>query len=108
MNKLLTLCTKNVHFTFNNQVYQQKDKVAMGSLLGPVLAGIFMVELETWIVLKLGNMVLNWKRFADDKIASVKNGSIDVILSKLNTFHPNIYLQSRRRKQTASFGRPTN
>ena len=51
--------TKNVHFTFNNQFYQQNDKVAMGSPLAPVLAGIFMVELETRIVPTLGNVVLN-------------------------------------------------
>ena len=43
MKGLLTLCTKNVHFAFDNQVYQQNNGVAMGSPLGPVLAGIFMV-----------------------------------------------------------------
>ena len=40
MKDLSTLCTKNVLFTFNNETYQQRDGVAMGSLLGPVLAGI--------------------------------------------------------------------
>ena len=47
MKELLTLCTKNVYFTFDNQVYKQNDGVAMRSPLGPVLAGTFMVELET-------------------------------------------------------------
>ena len=28
MKELLTLCTKNVHFTFDNQVYQQNDGVS--------------------------------------------------------------------------------
>lgn len=37
-----------------------------------------MVELESRIVPTFGNVVLNWKRFDDDKIACVKNGSIDV------------------------------
>ena len=90
MKELLTLCTKNVHFTFDNQVYHQNDLVAMGSPLGTVLAGIFMVELETRIIPTLGNMILNWKRFVDDTIDYVKNGSIDIILSKLNSFHPKI------------------
>ena len=29
MKKLLLLCTKNLHFTFNNDIYQQSDGVAM-------------------------------------------------------------------------------
>ena len=48
--ELLLLCTKNVHFTFNNKIYQQCDGVAMGSPLGPVIAGIFMVELEKSLI----------------------------------------------------------
>ena len=61
------------------------------SLLRPVFTGIFMVELETRIISTLGNVVLNWKRVVDDTIGYVKNGSIDIILSELNScFHPNI------------------
>ena len=29
MNKLLALCTKNIHFSFNNEIYIQTDRVAM-------------------------------------------------------------------------------
>ena len=46
MKNVLLLCSKNVHFTFENNIYKQKDEVAMGSPIGPVLAGIFMVHLE--------------------------------------------------------------
>ena len=46
MRHIILLCTKNVHFTFNNDIYKQTDGVAMGSPLRPVLAGIIMVELE--------------------------------------------------------------
>ena len=55
MKDLITLCTKNVLFTFNNEIYQQRDCVAMGSPLGQVLAGIIMVELENCIVPKLNS-----------------------------------------------------
>ena len=47
---MLILCTKNVHFTFNEEIYKQMDSVTMGSPLSPVLADIFMVELENNIV----------------------------------------------------------
>ena len=61
MKKLLTLCTKNVHFSFNNEIYIQLDRVAMGSPLGPVIANIFMVELETTLVPRLEDHVQKWR-----------------------------------------------
>ena len=33
--------TRSLEFSFNNERYQQKDGVAMGSPLGPALANIF-------------------------------------------------------------------
>ena len=50
MRDLLLLCTKNMHFSYNGDIYTQTDGVAMGSPLGPVLAGIFTVELERTIL----------------------------------------------------------
>ena len=35
LKQLLYFCTKNVQFLFNNQIYRQRDGVAMGSPLGP-------------------------------------------------------------------------
>ena len=51
MKEMLLLCTKNVYFSkevfsYDQDIYIQKDGVAMGSSLGPVLEGIFMVKLE--------------------------------------------------------------
>ena len=50
MKEMLLLCTKDVHFTFNEEVYKHTDDVAMGSPTGLVPANIFMVELENTIV----------------------------------------------------------
>ena len=46
MTVLILSCRKNVLFTFNNDIDKQTDGVAMGSGLGPLLAGIITVELE--------------------------------------------------------------
>ena len=69
----------------------------MGSPSGPVFAAIFKVELETLIAPALGNMVLNWKRFADDLIGYVKNGRMDLI-SKLHSFNTNLHLTSEENR----------
>ena len=45
MKQLLTFCTKNMCFTYDNEVYQQNNGVAMRSQLWPVFSEIFMVEL---------------------------------------------------------------
>ena len=87
MKQLVMLCAKNVHFTYDNKVYQQNDGVAMGSPLGPVLSGIFMVELENRLVLTLNDSMTLWRRFVDDAITFVKNDSIAYILDQLNSFH---------------------
>ena len=42
MKKLLTLCTKNIHFTLNNEIYVQNHGIVMGSPLGPILANVYI------------------------------------------------------------------
>ena len=42
IKKLLTICTKSVNFSFNNDIYIEIDSVAMGSTLGPIIANIFL------------------------------------------------------------------
>ena len=59
----------------------------MGSPLGPILTGIFMVELENTLVPKLRQHVQNWSRYEDDVFLYVKNGPIKYVLSVLETFH---------------------
>ena len=62
MRQSLSLRTKNVHFIFNNKIYTQKEDVAMGSLLGPVVANVFMVELETALIPNLSSKLTSWRR----------------------------------------------
>ena len=90
MRDLLLLCTKNVHFSYNGDIYTQADGVAMGSPLGPVLPGIFMVELERTILPTLREHVRSWKRYVDGTISYIKEEPIEHVLSKLNGYHNNI------------------
>ena len=88
MRDRLLLCTKNVHFSYNGDIYTQADGVAMGSPLGPLLAGIFMVELERTILPTLREHMSPWKRYVNDTY--IKKESIEHVLSKLNVYHDNI------------------
>ena len=89
MKELLLLCTKNLNFTFSGQIFIQVDGVAMGSPLAPLLADIFMIELERSLIPNLQKITF-WRRYVDDTICFVKIGSIEYIRSVLNSFHKNI------------------
>ena len=83
MKELLFLCTKNVHFSFSDLIYQQCDGVVMGSPLRRVLAGIFIVHLERALIPKLIEHINPWKRSADDTISIIKEKSITHVLTVL-------------------------
>ena len=90
MKELLVLCTKNVHFTFDNVIKVQKDGVAMVSPLGPVLSDIFFIELETSFSSELTDCIPFWKRHVNDTICFIKVGRVNYILSVVNSFGVNI------------------
>ena len=90
IKKLLLLCNKNVLFTFGNNIYQQKDNIAMGSLLDPVLAEIFMVYLERILMPELEKFMKPWKRYIDYTITYIKPDVITHVINILNKFHENI------------------
>ena len=68
-------------------IYTQPDGVVMGLPLGPVLAGIFMVEFERTILSTLKEHMSPWKRYVDD---TIKGESVEHILSKSNGYDENI------------------
>ena len=80
MKTIWILCTRNVHFTLNNEIYIQNDGVAMGSPLGSILAGILMVELENTLVPKLKQYIKN----VHDTFAYVKNSSTECFIRVRN------------------------
>ena len=68
----------------------QVNGVVMGSTSGPFLADIFMIKLENAILPELTECVKYWKRYVDDMIPFVKLGTINYIITKLNSLYHNI------------------
>ena len=50
LKRLLCLTTKDSHFICNGLIYKQTNDVAIGSLLGPFLANVFVsYHVENWL-----------------------------------------------------------
>ena len=90
LKELLELCTKRLHFSFNGEMFQQSDGVAMGSPLGPVIANIFMSELENEIIPQLNDKMIVWLRYVDDTFTIINEGEIENVKAILNNFHESI------------------
>ena len=90
LKDLLMLCTQEVQFTFQGKIYIQADGVSMGSPLAPLLANVFMCELENRTVPKLLNYMTPWHRYVDDTFTFIDPMKIEMICEELNSFHPNI------------------
>ena len=74
-------CSKTA-FTFNDKIYKQINGVSMGSLLGPLLAKVFMTELEKAIIQKLidKKFIKFYIRDVNDTLLLVKDEDIVSIL----------------------------
>jgi hypothetical protein len=88
LTELFNYCTKYSNFTFNNEHYDQVNGVAMGSPLAPILAHLFMSNLEENIDNYKGKKPEIYHRYVDD-VFLIMNGTQKDI-SKFNKFMNNL------------------
>ena len=83
LKQLLEMAAKNQLFQFNGHLYEQKDGVAMGSPLGPLMANSFLCNIEE--TLEHNNRLPSFnKRYVDDTLAIANN--IDAAESFLRAY----------------------
>ena len=78
VKKLLLLCTKHVHFTFNRDIYTYNQD--------SLLATFFMCSLEETIIPILRNCLVQWKRDVDDTHAYINPEKTGSVMRKLNSY----------------------
>ena len=74
--ELLKMAVCDIPFRFRDKIYTQIDGVEMGSPLGPILADLFMSNLEQKLNRFSTNKLLTWIRYVDDIFAFLINNKI--------------------------------
>ena len=83
---LLTVTLNNMYFSFNGQVFRQKEGLPMGSNISGIMAVLFMDRLET-IALSSHLSKRPHRRYVDDIYLQTTGEDMDYTM---NNLHPNL------------------
>ena len=90
--KLMKLAASSVEFSFNNNMHQQIDGVAMGSPLSPALANTFVGYQEAKLF-NIAKRPLVYFQYIDDTFAIFNNEEdCNYFFIHLNSLHPSLCL----------------
>lgn len=88
---LVKLCVQFNCFSFNQEEYQQKFGMPMGSPLSTVLACLYMESLEEGQISKITGKNIVWLRYIDDVlILAPRRTNLHALLNKINNIEPTI------------------
>ena len=93
LKSLLEITAKNQFFQFNGKLFKQINGVAMGSLLGPLMANTFMYYIKEKLQISHQRLAF-CKRYVDNTLTTMPNtNAVITFLSVLNEVHSllNVY-----------------
>ena len=86
---LLGFCLHNKYFSFQNKFYEQVEGAAMGSLVSPIVANLYMEYFERE-ALQSACAPRFWFRFADDTFVIQHQSHKQLFLDHINNIDPAI------------------
>ena len=102
ITSLLEFCLRSIYFTFQNKYYEQIEGTAMGSPISPIVANLYMEDLETKAIQSAPDPPVFWKRFVDDTFVIIKSSHKEEFLDHINSIDPNIQFTSEESREDGS------
>ena len=87
---LLEFCLRSTYFTFKGRFYEQQEGAAVGSPISPIVANLYMEDLETKAIQSSPNPPSFWRRFVDDTLTIMKSSQVESFLNHLNSIDHHI------------------
>ena len=87
---LLEFCLTNTYFLFQGTYFEQVQGAEMGSLIHPLIANLFMEELEVKALSTCPYPSSLWLRFLDDTFVIIKAEHSQALLHHINSQDPDI------------------
>ena len=89
--EMLTFCMETTYFEMGSDIYRQKEGLAMGSPLTPVLANINMEYFEEMVLWSTSLKPSMWLRYVDDTlILWPHQEDVLILLDHVNSIRPSI------------------
>jgi hypothetical protein len=90
--ELLEVCLRTTYFQVDDKFFQQKDDMAMGSSLSPVMSNIFMEHFEKLALDSAQHKPSVWLWYVDDTFVVWPHhpSQLQAFLSHLNSLRPSI------------------
>ena len=76
----------------------------MGSPVSPILANLFMEELERRIMSSYEDAPRIWFRYVDDTFVIMERNKVEEFTAYLNRFHPSIKFTAERESSEGTIG----
>ena len=99
---LLKFCLNTTYFTFKGKIYEQVKGAAMGCPLSPIVASLFMEDLETKALATAPSTLKIWKRLVDDTFTIIQKADKDAFLEHINSIDKNIHFTYKDPKEDGS------
>ncbi|KAM7378702.1 hypothetical protein PAMP_004307 [Pampus punctatissimus] len=89
--QLLDLCLNTTYFQFKGRFYRQKHGCAMGSPVSPIVANLYMEEVERRALNSFkGATPSHWFRYVDDTWVKIKTQEVQAFTEHINSVDRNI------------------